>query len=718
MFSCGGAMKSASAASSVLSFLLLLPTLPRPAGAAAQLAPTIHETASAVLVEVPVTVVGRDRRPIRGLGASDFQVLDEKHAQRILAFDAVELPGRQADQSVSPYARRRFLLLFDLSFSEPQAIVRARRAADDFVRNLMSDDDLAAVATYSVERGFRLLVTFSGDRTQLARAIETLGMPAASVRPADPLAFAFESPGRLGIENERSVNSERAGIDLELARNLRALKALVGRQDRDYETERATRAIESFGALARALDSVSGRKHIILFSQGFDDRIYVGDDDHSPGLQENEAIVRGETWLVDNDKRFGNSRLQQMVNDTLDLFRRSDCVVDTVNITGLTAAGGVSGGALGTGDNWLTNMAASTGGEAIRNANDLHRELARLLAQTSLVYVLTFRPDRRLGPGRYHHLQVIVRKANARVSTRAGYYEGRSFTALSPLERSLSAADIVANEIPASDFPIAAIADAFASGDARAEVPVMIKITGRDLLRQFSGGPWTLDIFAYATASHRLRDFFTEAVPIDLAAAREILARGGLMYCGELQLPPGAYRLRILVRCVETGRSSFLARPLRVPDFAAGLSLLPPLFLQSTDGWVFVRSRAAAKAPKKGRSDPLLEFAPRSLTPVPGPELRPLQAATVALVTYGLHPSSGTERLRIAGQILDRDGRPKESARLDIVGMTVPDRDGKRTFLLRFKPGGLAPGSYSLRLFVEDPVTNATRQASSPFSVR
>ena len=53
----------------------------------------------------------------------------------------------------------------------------ARKAARDFVLD-GPPADLAAVAVYSVEKGVRMLVTFTLGPAQLASAIETLGLEA------------------------------------------------------------------------------------------------------------------------------------------------------------------------------------------------------------------------------------------------------------------------------------------------------------------------------------------------------------------------------------------------------------------------------------------------------------------------------------------------------------------------------------------------------------
>src|SRR6266536_1142643 len=133
-----------------------------------------------------------------------------------LAATARETPAAGLEH---PAARRHFLILFDLSFARPKAILAARRAAREFVLGGMGDRDLAAIATYSVETGVRLLVAFSSDRVQLARAIDTLGVSRIMESSSDPLAFAFDVAVALGKNTgeSRPGGGSRASAEAETA---------------------------------------------------------------------------------------------------------------------------------------------------------------------------------------------------------------------------------------------------------------------------------------------------------------------------------------------------------------------------------------------------------------------------------------------------------------------------------------------------------------------
>ena len=680
---------------------------------------SVHESTEAVLVEVPVRVVDREGKPIRSLTAKDFELLEDGKRQTIMGFDAIDLAQKGTAsageaEAVPPAARRHFLILFDLSFAQPKSVLAARRAAKEFVLSGMGDRDFAAVATFSVEKGVHLLVTFSPDRVQLARAIDTLGIVDPASLASDPLAFIYDAMvaefGGAAFGSGTLREAQASG----LLESLQTLASLERARLDQFARARVTRLTQSLDALARALDAVQGRKDMIYLSEGFESRLLVGTKDTD---QEREWILSGEQWKVDVEKRFGSTHLQTEIGSMTDIFRRTDCVIHAVDIAGLQTTS--DGGSLtaARGENALFELANATGGEVLRSDNDLKAQLSRLITRTNLVYVLAFRPAKTGREDRYHALKVKVRVPGARVSARAGYYERKTFRALSPLERSLTAADIIANEIPVTDIPARVLAAAYPGEGPLASVAVLIDIPGGALLAGQKGDRSSTEIYAYAhDSSNHLRDFFAQTVNVELAAAREKLEKGGLRYSGRLALAPGDYRVRVLIRNAETGRMGLTVEPLRVPDFSGKPPYLArPIFLEKAEGGVFIRGRSGIRA--SGREEVLLAPAGGELVPAALPEVRAGSPARVSIVAYNFSdPSEGT--LKIGAQVLSSEGHPVGQGEIELLGKSLADGEGKQVLLVGFRPDGLSPGRYALRVFLQDAATGRGGHASTPFVVR
>ena len=441
----------------------------------------------------------------------------------------------------------------------------------------------------------------------------------------------------------------------------------------------------------------------------------------TPTQKSIDWIVSGEQWKVDAEKRFGNSHLQQQVSFMTDLFRRSDCVIHAVDIAGLsteTDPGSPSGSVRG--ENALFEIANATGGEVLRNDNDFGAQLERLVARTNLVYVLAFRPEKTGQEDRFHDLKVKVHAPGARVSARAGYYEKRPFRVLSPLERSLSAADIIANEIPVSDIPPRVLAIPFPRQEGkeiRASVPVLVEIPGDRLLEGGEGARADAEIYVYASDSdNHLRDFFAQVIGIDLNRNREKLQKGGLRYAGQLSLPPGDYRLRVLVRNADTGRAGLSVQSLHVPDFTAGLPyLVPPIFLEPSNGGMLVR-RNSATGPSS--EDPLLGAGVEDLVPAATPAVLPGTPSRVSIVAYHFGTEHSEPILKMGAQVLAEDGRPMGDGMIALVGKGPVEADGRQLLVLAFTPAKLSPGRYALRVILQDGATGRGTHSSSTFLVR
>ena len=694
---------------------------------------SVRESVDVTLVEVPVRVIDRSGEPVRGLTAADFTLLDQGHTQTLTAFDAIDLgnpavPGEP--RAVPPSARRRYLLLFDFAFARPKAVIAARRAARDFVLTGLRDDDLAAVGTYSLESGVRIVVTFSSDRGALAQAIETLGLEAAE--RTDPLQISYRSGRPPFVVSAESDDQRRADVRQrqdDLAQIIRTMASLDRARSDDYERGRVRAFFQSLRDLGRVLDVVEGRKDIVLLSEGFPSRLLTGTPQTG---EEQQWMVTGDIWKIDSDRRFGNSALRSNLSDMGEFLKRTHCVIHTVDIADFATETGDAPGEAGVlvprgTQNALFDLSSETGGETFHTTHDVGGELRRLARGTSLVYVLAYRPDRLEGEGKYHTLKVKVGRSGVKVVARPGYFERREFRQRTPFERSLSAADVIANEIPVADIHARVLAAPFAGSslEAEARVSVVIEIPGGEFLAGETGDRTTLEIYTYAFDGQRhVGDFFAEPLGLDVAKANARLSRGGLRYFGELRLPPGDYRLRTLIRNANTGRAGLAVTPIRVPSFAAGEPyLLDPVFLEAgSENWFAVRG--AARSEGRGTPAPspfaaLAGLGGENVVPAAAPHLAPGATARLCVVSYHFGTPGGPETIRIGSQLLDSEGRPiPPPGTLALLGKSAPDPDGRRLFLLAFTaPPDIAPGRYGLRILLEDAATSRRGQATAAFLV-
>jgi VWFA-related protein len=624
-----------------------------------------------------------------------------------------------------PAGRRHFLLLFDLSFSKPVQIVHAREAAARFLENGMAPDDLAAVATSSVDLGVRLLVTFTSDRRQLIAAIRSVGLPRAQEPAIDPLVFAFSLPSDPTLSQGRSGESaggSLAGgglnpIDPSLAR---IFTVMAQRANDHFAINQVERHLSEVASLAFALNVVEGKKTIIYFSEGFDGRLLFGSLSNQKAEEiqaNNDAILNGKFFSeIDIEHYSSNPSLQRHLDDTLSLLRRSDCTVYPIDLAGLKAGSDANLGPDVHGEDELFAFADGTGGEVLKNTNDFEGQMRRIAEKTSLTYVLTFRPTKKSGPGAFHRLKVRVRVKGARVSARAGYYETRLFRALNPLERSLSAADVITHEKKESSFPMEVLAIALQE-QPLARVPVILEVSGEELLRGVSSQTLRLGLYVYAVAeSGEVIDFFTRAVALDLARQGALLRAGVFRYCGSLRLLPGRYRLRALVRDEDQGRSSFRTASLEVPDAAdAGVRVLPPLFFESGGASGVSVSEPAGK--ESAPAAAVFEIAGEGFFPRLRPGLTAGRAARLCLMIY---PRAGAsaDSLQIDATVRDAHGRVSAPAGFAVLGHSSPDSTGLLKLLVEFTPHLLPPGEYSLSVTVHDSrVSNPVARAEAPFRI-
>jgi len=133
------------------------------------------------VVQLDVTVLDKDRHPVRGLTADDFTILDKGRPQPIVAFSSVDVPAPVSD--VAPWMRdapldvvsnagnrRLVAIVMDDAYSklEPDVTARAKQIARNAVDQLGAGDLAAVVFTF-----LGRAQNFTADRSRLAQAIES-----------------------------------------------------------------------------------------------------------------------------------------------------------------------------------------------------------------------------------------------------------------------------------------------------------------------------------------------------------------------------------------------------------------------------------------------------------------------------------------------------------------------------------------------------------------
>lgn len=590
-----------------LVVLILALSLPLAVNASAQ-SDVFGEAVSVIEVEVPVQV-WRDGEPLRGLTAEDFAVYDRGERQAIHSFEVVDLaveeeiearPGRRGrNVRLGPPApaERYLLLLFDFTFSGRFDLLRAVSGAREMVGAQLHPADRVAVATYGGTVGVTFLCGFTTDRRELELALDVvlatldrrpeayLGTLAALLdhqgggqdleRLAEDLGWAaglamaggalpeldgsvrgsgggrfvdtdLADAGELETGSPFAEASPRPPEDL-LARLVATNPFDLGLAAEDAQSVSVLRDLgKSLGELSILLRDVgSGVRRVLFFSRGFG-----GDFLSAFGPQTTSAL--------------------RALRPVRQGFLRSGWTLDTIDLSGI---GGSSVG----GSSALFYLANETGGEVYAGENRFSHATARLLSRTSLTYVLRFHPSKLEANGRFHRLEVKLAGDDwrgTRIEHRPGYYAPRPERKRSPLERRLDAAELLFGEAEA--FEIAVVPRVVPVG-ADQRVPVVLEINGESLLgEQGDEGATSVEIQGYALdAAGGVGDFFVQRIQLDLAEVGDWVRRGGLRFEADLDLPPGDYRLRLLVQGAD-GRYFLGTMPVSVKDGRVPPATLPP----------------------------------------------------------------------------------------------------------------------------------------------
>lgn len=653
------------------------------------------------LVQIPVFVSGKDRGAVLGLKASDFSVKQDGRNAEIVSFQFIDTtaPARQEEIRQASAARRRFLLLFDKSFTDPAGLTRARNAAKDFVRGGLAESDLVGVATFDYLRGIRLIANFTEDRRVVEHAIHTLGTQGLT-RIHDPLAIAADfQTTDLMRERESETQDTPSALLNEVAAALAV--RMRSAEDQSYKV-RVGALIDSFRLLGLSLRNVPGRKQVVYFSTGFSSTLLAGQDT-AEQAQTTDAVVAGRLWEVDSDSRYGDPQTRSLLTEAFRSLSRADAVVHSVDLSGLGAREAYNQGPAATmatrdasGRESLNYIAAETGGRFFKDANDLGPVLREMADMTSRYYVLGVQPPESQPDGSFRKLQVRVKPKGLRLSHRPGFFERASVPAPTPvLQRQFEAAELLVADAGAATrnntLPFDVLFLPVPVDGPKQSVGIVVQVPKESL----ATGSGAFELFGYAVAkSGAVLDHFAQFMRLEPTAAATGGGARGLSFAGRFDVPPGEYTLRFLAQR-PSGETATRFFEVTVPERTASLGfLLPPLFPDAPGAWVEVPLRRGSDVGLPLRLDdrgsPLV---PRTRVAV-----RPGRRERLVLIAY--EPAAAGDP---AGDIDIRSALADDSGRLFPPGTisvenVVRGEAGRRSYILGYTPGDVPPGDYTLRV--------------------
>jgi VWFA-related protein len=506
-------------------------------------------------VQLDVSVLDKDRRPVRGLTAADFTVLEGDRSRPIVAFSAVELPpptparpptDAAADSSAVPpdVARndlpdgRLVVILIDpfmeramapgrVTMADPPGVAAMRRIAFGVVDSLAAGD-LAAVghAVYGVPQNF------TTDRARLKRAIESTAMGTLKRRDGEEWGSC-----ECGVCRVEAITRVAAALRNEPQR--RKTVFYVGERLRLPPVEgRCNAYLEpATKQMVHAAQLANVTVHTLDPNSLETTNVHAGDD-----FQSGTPVSAGATSQEKANRAFLIERQQS-----------------------------------------LQAVADWTGGRAIMNTNAPEESVRPILDESSAYYLLAFETTDTKRDGRFHPVTVKVNRPGVQVRTRKGYYT-EPIAQISDSRASLETVSL--GLLPERGLPLSVTAAAFRGADGAATVVVTTGVRAgtlgpRTVASRAAAAPPQFEPIEIRTSAFREGTKATEWQRQRLAVALPDAAPGQLRYesISTLILKPGSYELRVAAHHERAAELGSVHTFVEVPDFENGALTLSGLVL-------------------------------------------------------------------------------------------------------------------------------------------
>jgi len=373
--------------------------------------PTLTYRSSVDLVTVDVQVVGRDGIPVTGLGIDDFAVSLNGHTRRIVSVDFIrkeavppadqggpERPIRTPGYLVP--GTRVFILAIDTSSFSVGGLRPALQAAQRFL-GVLQPDDLVAVYEYPFAVP---ALALTHDHHAVSRLLDRVvgdGQPFVGTYDLT-LDEVMDITARDATVLARVVSRECVTVDVTCPQSIEGEASTIAA----YYESRAMQGIRGLSLLLGGLESMTGRKTVVLMSGGMLSADRVG----------SRPDLSGAMTLLGSQAAAANTNLYVMHvdNSFLDAFSSSHGM--TKDPARRILELGRTSNALRSG---LERLTDASGGALLHvEAGTADGAFDRVVRESTAYYLLGVQPVSADRDGQLHFLNVKVKKRGVTVRSR------------------------------------------------------------------------------------------------------------------------------------------------------------------------------------------------------------------------------------------------------------------------------------------------------------
>ncbi len=586
---------------------------------------------TAELVQLDVVVTDKNGQVVKGLTKDDFEVFDNGKKQSVSFFEFVDLVGgnkaadKAAPQPATPdkdpdnlteadTKRVMAFLVDDLTIrTEDMTFVREMMAR--FVRDRMGENDLVAIIR--VVGGKGLLQQFTNDKRLLTKAIESL---------TPSLHFASRASASAETADLGGRPAELNALTSSTLRGTAAGGAAAGAEGEGEEADLTAIAdqIEQNQELGK--DVMDEARLIMRATMLFGSADYWVDSMKELPGRKSLVLISGGIPSVANTTNFAATGIDipGFIDNLTDRATRAGVAIHTMDVRGLSANSGVasfaetpgksalpttigelarSGSSRSAGTGFgrvpderllgtdtledrmgLRQLASATGGIAVFDKNNFGDGLNKIIEANQSYYLLAYQPIDTKFDGKFHKLEVKVKRPGMKVYDKRGYFarkEAANETALTKQQQILAAIKsplakraVNVNALltyRAAPLPKAEGKDKVALHGA---VDIHMLIDPKNLKFEAAGDKQqvTYDVAGFVFDEvGKMRGGFSETVTVSLDQEEYERARvEGLNYTADTVLPPGAYQVRLAVRDNRSGAVGTVQKYVEIPNLSDG----------------------------------------------------------------------------------------------------------------------------------------------------